>query len=207
MGNITRLYLIRHAETNLNTDNRYLGKTDVSLNSKGIVQAEFMRKLVKNLSIDVFFTSPLKRTRETCEIMLKGKSMPMKVHNELSEINFGLWEGLTYDEVKAKYSNQLEMWERNPLVNKPSQGETMTEVLSRVSTFYNEMLDSYREKAIAIVSSGGVLNILLCFLFQIKPKALWQFSLSAASFSKILIHPDNQVILTLLNDTSHLNKN
>ena len=204
MGNITRLYLIRHAETNLNLDNRYLGKTDVSLNSKGIVQAELMKKLVKNLSIDVFFTSPLKRAKETCEIMLRGKNMPIKVRSELSEINFGLWEGLTYDEVKAKYLNQLEKWERNPLINKPPQGETMTEVSNRVSTFYNEILDSYRGKDIAIVSSGGVLNILLCFLFEIKPKALWQFSLSAASLSKVLIYPNNQAVLTLLNDNSHL---
>ncbi len=205
MENITRLFLIRHGETNLNPDNRYLGKTDVSLNNKGIVQAELMKKLVKNLSIDVFFTSPLKRAKETCGIILGDKNMPIKIRSELSEINFGLWEGLTYDEVKAKYSNQLEKWERNPLVNKPFQGETMTEVLNRVSAFYNEILDSYRGKAIAIVSSGGALNILLCFLFGIKPKALWQFSLSTSSLSEILIYPDNKVVLTLFNDTSHLN--
>ena len=206
MKKITKLLLIRHGETSLNPDNRYLGKTNVSLNSKGIMQAKLIKKRIKDLSVDIIFTSPLKRAKETCEIVINNKSMPMKMNSGLSEINFGLWEGLTYDEVKTKYQNQLAKWEKNPLINKPPKGETITEVLNRVSTFLREILDTYREKHIAVVSSGGVLNIILCFLFNIKPKALWQFRISCASLSEVLIYPDNQVVLTLLNDTSHLNK-
>lgn len=179
----TRLYLIRHAQTKFNLGNLYLGTKDISIDSIGIKQAKQLKERISNLPVDIFFTSPLQRTRQTLEI-IKNKNAKVLVLEELSEIDFGVWEGL-------------------PASNQMPGGESIEEALVQVKTFL-EKITSFKGKNIAVVSSGGILNLLLCALFKIKSNPLWQFRLSPASLSEVLIYPNKKVVLTLFNDTCHL---
>ncbi|MEA2065090.1 MAG: phosphoglycerate mutase family protein [Patescibacteria group bacterium] len=70
---MTKIHIVRHGETNFNVQNRYLGRTDVSLNSNGKCQTKRMFNYVNLLNIDIIIYSPLKRAVETAKI-IKPKS-------------------------------------------------------------------------------------------------------------------------------------
>lgn len=207
MTNTIKILLIRHGKTDLNSKERYQGKTDLPLNKDGSSQIRKLKPRLTKLNLEVIFTSPAKRSRETCEILFKHKQIPIVVHAGLTEIDFGAWEKLTYNEIKKRLPTQLAKWENNPFKHATPEGETMKNVLNRLSKLYQEILQQHRGKTIALVGHGGSFNILLCHLFEIVAKAKWQFRLSTASLSEILVYSNNQTVLTLFNDISHLKEN
>ena len=86
------VYLLRHGETAYNADgNRYCGRTDICLTSKGLKQAEAAFNQLKGISPDAVYSSPLERARHTASIAAGGK--PVETDHRLIEVDFGSWEG------------------------------------------------------------------------------------------------------------------
>lgn len=198
------MFLIRHATTNLNISERYQGKTNLSLSTEGVLQAQSLKEYLDAFSIDVIITSSSKRAKETSKILLGEKRIPFKERAGLNEIDFGVWEGLTNKEIKRDYPKELSDWNKDPLVNEIPGGDSMKAVLKRIVLVYKAIIKEYKGKTIALVGHGGSLNILLCYLFHISIKATWQFRLAPASLTEILIDQDNNIVMTLCNDTCHL---
>lgn len=71
-GQTIMIYLVRHGQTNWNLLKKFNGCTDTELNQTGIEQAKSQAENLMNVSFDVCFCSPLKRARQTCEIIFKG---------------------------------------------------------------------------------------------------------------------------------------
>lgn len=204
MKNLTTIFLIRHAETRKNWEQCFLGKTNPSLNKDGIVQAKKLQEKIKNIDADIVYISPTKRTTETYNISFYDQHIPFTFHEGLVELDFGLWEGKTESEVKKLYPNEFALWQQDALVHKPNNGESMQIALDRLANFYNEIVKNNHGNTVVIIGHGGSLNIFLCMLLGIKPKAIWQFPLNPASISKIEIDNNNNVLVTKLNDTCHL---
>lgn len=193
---ITTLYFIRHGATELNLENRYQGKTNLPLSVYGIKQVKQFKKRIEHIPFDLILTSPAKRSLQTCQLLFSSK-IPITVHKGLTEINFGIWEGLTYKEIQSRYPKQLLYYEQDPSMYAPKGGETLAVVLDRIKTVYRDICSIYQGKTIAILGHGGSINILLCYLFGIKPQTPWQFQLQPASLTKILIYPNNKVVMEL----------
>lgn len=204
--NNTTLYVIRHGATDLNLEHRYQGKTDILLSTIGRNQIEKLRQRLETISFDIVLTSSAKRSQETCEFLFTTNT-PVIVHPGLTEINFGVWEEHTYHEIQSLYPEQLSKCEQDPFKYSPHDGETYDVVLDRISKMYQQICVNYRGKTVGIVGHAGSLNILLCHLFGIKPLTRWQFHLKPASLSRVVIYPDNQVVMELFNDTCHLKEN
>jgi len=193
---VTTLYLIRHGSTDFNRDHRYQGKTDLPLSVNGREQTRELKKRVRYILFDHVLVSPAKRSQETYQLLF-GSKKPITVHKGLTEINFGVWEGLTYKEIQSNYPKQLLHYEQNPLTYAPNGAETFTVVFERIKTLHRDIFSTYRGKTIAILGHGGSINIFLCYLFDIKPQTPWQFNLQPASLTKILIYPNNKVVMEL----------
>lgn len=204
MEKITRFFIIRHAVTDLTIDEQYQGKTDMPLNKVGVLQAKRLKKYLRSFTIDLIVTSPSKRAKETSKILSKDKSIPIKIYSGFSEINFGVWEGFIHKEIELRYPKELSNWNKNPFINRIPGGENMDEVMNRVATAYKDIIKEHQGKTIEIVGHGGSLNALLCHLFHILPSPIWQFRLSPASLTEILINHNNQAVMTLFNNTSYL---
>lgn len=89
-----RLYLIRHGETVWNTEGRLQGKADIELNENGIRLAKVTGEAMKDIHFDLAITSPLKRARQTAELVLGERKVPILEDSRIEEITFGVWEGL-----------------------------------------------------------------------------------------------------------------
>ena len=159
-----RIYIARHGETDWNVERRIQGSTDIPLNENGIRQAYSLSKyLERQLSLEErslssIFTSPLKRAKETAEIVGKLLHLPVKEISGLEEMSFGVCEGKSWLEAKKEYSRELEEWEENKRFRRIPGGESYQEVLNsfvrvrvenaRAYFFEEDELEAIRAKAL-----------------------------------------------------------
>ena len=101
-----KLILVRHGETTMNLQKLYYGFLDADLTEKGIEQVKSAREILKNMDYDEIYSSDLKRAYKTAEI-INHKGLEIKVSKEIRELNFGIFEGYTYQELKEKYPKEL----------------------------------------------------------------------------------------------------
>ena len=93
------LYIMRHGRTDWNERNKLQGRTDIPLNAAGRKMAEEAAAVYKNVPLDVCYCSPLARARQTAEIFLKNRNIPIITDDRLVEMSFGKYEG-----VKSSFS-------------------------------------------------------------------------------------------------------
>ena len=200
---MSRLLLVRHGDTELNSAERYWGHTDVELSAAGLRQAERLRDRLATQKIDAVYSSDLKRASVTAETIASGHKLAVKTCAELREVNFGELEGLTFDEVSQLYPEVTRLWvERNPELKYPG-GESIDKFSKRVSKFLRRLEEHAEDETILIVAHSGVLRTLICLLLDIELQRRWQFRLDFASLSIIETYRQGAV-LSLLNDVSHL---
>jgi len=145
---VTTLYLIRHGETEGAQSNRYKGHTDVPLSEKGIEQmervAKYMNKsYMSHKTYNAVYCSDLTRAVKSAEIIDEPHGLKPIIMPELRERNFGIWEGMSFDEIKEKYPEEFEAWANNPLKFSPMQGESTIEVRDRVVNALDKILSKH----------------------------------------------------------------
>jgi alpha-ribazole phosphatase len=197
------LLLIRHGQTNWNLEQRFQGQSDIPLNETGRKQAQSLAERLAAEHFDAIYSSDLQRATETANIITQMSGC--KPDLRLREVNFGDWEGLTYDEIKAKHPAVLSAWENDIFKNAPPHGETLEGLAVRVQSMLDELREKHEDQNILIVAHGGVLQALICLALKLPPTMYWQFHLSTASLSEVAFYPAG-AILNSLNDTSHLPK-
>ena len=113
---MTRLYILRHGETEWNKQNRTQGcSNDLSLSHYGINQVKEVANRFKNILVDTLYSSDLKSAYETADEISKIVNQPVNKTLSLGEMNFGCWKGLPSQEIDIKYKNVCEIWHFNPL--------------------------------------------------------------------------------------------
>ncbi|MFD1165908.1 histidine phosphatase family protein [Sphingobacterium daejeonense] len=149
--------LLRHGETAYNADgNKYCGRTDIPLTEKGISQAERMNTLLQDFTFDQIFCSPLQRAKATAEIA-SGTPEKVQVDERLIEVDFGQWEGKRSDDFIAEDPNSWYNWLSDPERFEAGRtGENAKQVIARLDSFYNELLDKYDDQTILVVGHNGV---------------------------------------------------
>lgn len=178
---VTTLYLVRHGETEGSEVKRYKGSIDVPLSEKGIEQikkvAGFIKKIGANsrLPLQSVYSSPLSRALKSAEIISEPFGLTPIVMADLRERGFGIWEGMSFNEIKDKYPEEFEAWANNPLKYSPIGGESTIEVRDRVINALNKIINNHNSQLrglspsinIAIVAHGGVNRIILCHIMGI----------------------------------------
>lgn len=181
-----KLILVRHGETELNRGKKFFGWTDPSLNERGKHQAflagKKMNKILEGKESVKVYSSPLKRALETCEGM-GLESFSREIAQDLKEINFGIFEGLSYEEILEKYPHESKVaftrWEDYNF----QTGESPRELQERVVSFIERELDL--KKTNVIVSHWGVINSILSYFFSKDLEAYWKFSLKNGGIALI----------------------
>jgi len=197
-----KLFLVRHGQTDWNLVRRFQGWSDIPLNAAGRQQANALAEHLSSQAFDAVYSSQMRRAHETAEIIIARK-IGIQTNTRLQEINFGDWEGMTYDEIKEKYPDALKTWENDVVQNAPPGGETVEQLVLRVHSVLNDLHERHQGHTVLIVAHGGVLQSLICLALNLPPGMYWQFHISPASLSEVSFYPAG-AILNFLNDTSHL---
>lgn len=198
---MTRLILIRHSETDYNLQNRYCGFSDPLLNSKGIWQSEKLAAELKAGEVDKVYASDLKRAYETAAIIFKGNRIEKR--ENFREMNFGIFEGLTYEEIIQRYAKLYRDWLNNPSKVKIPHGEGLTELKRRVKECLSSILFRDKGKIITVVTHGGPIRIILCAALKYSLKDFWQIRQDIAALNIIEYSEKMEPYVVKMNDTSH----
>jgi len=200
---LSRLLLVRHGDTELNSAERYWGRSDVKLSAAGVEQAERLRGRLAVEKIDAVYSSDLERALVTAEIIASSHRLAVITCAELCEVNFGQLEGLNFSEISRLYPEVAKLWaERSSKLKYPG-GESLIKFNNRVSKFLSRLDKHAVDETILIVAHAGVLRTLVCQLLGIDLRRRWQIRLDLASLSILETHQQG-AILSLLNDVSHL---
>jgi broad specificity phosphatase PhoE len=171
-----RLIFLRHGETAYNAEGRLQGQQDVPLNARGREQARALGGTLRSLigsEIDrldeaqAFFASPLKRARETMEIARGAMGLEperYRLDAVLKELNFGVWEGLTWPEIEARDPKGLRAREKDKWNFAPPGGESYAMLAARL----RPLVDGLTGDAF-VVSHGGVARALMTLIAGVAP--------------------------------------
>ncbi|MCR5829436.1 MAG: histidine phosphatase family protein [Lachnospiraceae bacterium] len=177
--------ILRHGKTDWNVLHKIQGRTDIELNSEGIRSAQDVRKKILDCNFDVCYVSPLKRARQTAEIVTEGSDIDVIVDDRLTEISFGENEGC--NGVYGKQDHPLRNFFFDPENYKASNGaESFDELLNRVEDFYNDVLIKLMDekKNVLIVAHGALNAGLITFLLGNKKKDFWAYGQSNCGLFK-----------------------
>ena len=200
---MSKLLLVRHGDTEANSNERYWGSSDVKLSAAGFRQADRLRRRLAAETIDAVYSSGLSRALVTAETIVWGRQLKVVTCAELREIDFGKFEGLTFTEVSQLDPEVAKLWaERNSSLKFPG-GDSLDGFSKRVGKFQKRLEKHSPEETILIVAHSGSLRVLICLLLGIELQHRWQFRLNLGSLSILETYPQG-AILNLLNDISHL---
>lgn len=195
-----RLFLARHGETDYNRQWRYQGLTDLGLNQVGRRQAERLRHRLSLQPLDVIYTSKLKRAEDTAAIIARRRGVRVVPCENLAEIDFGKFEGLTYAEIVEGYPD----WEPDDSSFTAYGGESLGQLARRIRAFEKKLRsDNPADADVLIIAHSGSLRVLLCRLLGMNIGNWRRFRLAPASLT-VIESSGQEPVLTLLNGVSHL---
>lgn len=200
---MTKVILVRHGQTAWNHEKKYQGHSDVSLNEVGLRQAQLAAERLAKEKIAAVYSSDLLRAVQTAEIIAKQHNLQTLKVTEFREINFGLWEGLTYDEIMKDWPDILtSIYAGSGAVSMPG-GESFCEVKQRAVAALEKLIASHDNETIAIVAHGGVLRVLLSHALGMELDRMWSIGQDSAAIS-IIEYFGNTALVSLVNDTCHI---
>ncbi len=163
---VTKIYVVRHCETDANSSKIFQGHTDNDINELGAAQLNALKGYFKNIQLDAVFTSPLLRTLRTAAAIVGDKDIPIIKLPDLIELNGGAYEGKTYFQISEAYPEFMEIWGKRPWEFAPPEGETMVSAYDRIYGAIREIAKESKDKAVAVATHGGVIRCLLCKLLK-----------------------------------------
>lgn len=201
----TTIYITRHGETVWNIDKRFQGWGNSPLTDLGKKQANTLRNRLRDMDIDVIYTSPIGRAYETAEILKGDKSIEVIAHEGIKEVNFGLWEGMTTKEISEhkEYGTELHNLFNNPNEYKPFGGETLRAVRKRCEKAVMEIIDKNRGENILIVTHGMTIKLLMLLFENVDAEEVFSTEvMGQASLTKVEFD-GNEFKVVYKNDKSH----
>ena len=172
-----KLILIRHGQTEMNAQNLYFGKLNPPLNDLGIEQSYMAKEKLSNIAYDCIYSSPLERTKETAEIC-NYLDKEIIYDSRLEEINFGIFEGLTFKEISEQYPNEVKEMEKNWKSFNYITGESLEELYQRAVSFL-ETLDYTKDNL--IISHWGIINCIISYFVSGTLDTYWKFKVDNCS--------------------------
>ncbi len=203
---MTKLYLMRHGETEWNASSKVQGTTDVKLNEKGLIQAELVAKRLAKENIDALYTSSLIRAKTTTEKIAKELKLESKELHEYREICLGPWQGLTINEINEKYAEHYRIYREKPSEFNMPGAETFLQVTERFCKAVSNTIIENKDKNIAIVSHGTAIKAAIINILGIDIDYYNKFRIDNASISILQFSEKyhDGVVVHCLNDTCHL---
>jgi alpha-ribazole phosphatase len=191
---MTRVWLIRHGEPAEEARHRCYGSLDVGLSEKGRQQMKHVAERLRSEPIAFIYSSPRSRALEGAKILGAAVSHHVEVIDDLREIAFGDFEGLTYDEIAGRYPDLYRKWMEKPTEVVFPNGESFPGMRGRVLKAFEAIQHKNDGKTIAIVSHGGINRIVLADALQIPDKCIFRLAQDYAAINLLAFMQGSSVV-------------
>ena len=159
----SRLILARHGETEYNRLGRLQGQTDIDLNEAGRAQARALARTVAALPDEqrptALYASPLRRALETAQAVGEALGLEVSTDKRLLERGFGIWEGLTGEEIFSGWPDDARAWRGTGPVDPAIGLETRTATAERYAQACREIMAKHEGECVMVVSHGAATRL------------------------------------------------
>ena len=204
----SRIFLIRHGETNWNKEGRFQGQIDIPLNENGKDQARRTFEYLREVNFNKAFSSSMVRPFETAQIILqKNKGLEITKIDALKEISHGLWEGKLESEIKEEWEKLLKSWHDHPEKVIMPEGESIKNVSDRSEKAFQEICSSQKDNDLTLLVAHDAVNkTLICNILGIDYSNIWMIKQGNGGVTIIDIFKDplKEPVISALNITTHL---
>jgi alpha-ribazole phosphatase len=198
VGVTNRLILVRHGEPETTTRGRVYGRLDVKLSQRGEEQMKETAKRLESAPLAAVYSSPRIRAIESARPIAGHHRLKVSLDGRLCEIDFGSFEGLSYDEVSVRYPELYRAWMKRPTEVEFPGGETFAQMKTRVLDAVAELRRRHRNDTVAIVAHGGVNRIVLAAALGLPDEAIFRLGQSYAGLS-VIDYYETECVVELLN--------
>jgi broad specificity phosphatase PhoE len=198
-----RMLLLRHAETEWNRDRRFQGWRDSALTPTGREQAQSAARLLAATPVAAVWSSPLGRARETAAAIAGPHALPVREAEAFKEMGLGAWEGLTRDEVEARFPDELRAWAETPHLAAWPGVEPLAAVRARALAGLAAVREAHAGQTVCLVSHGVTCRVLILEALGLGLDRLWSIQLSSTGISELEFR-DDWTTLHRMNSLVHL---
>lgn len=202
-----KIFIVRHGSTEYNDRDLLQGRIDNPLNANGEEEVKALAEYLRNETIDMIYSSPLKRAMQTAEFVNIHHRVEVRPLDAFQEIDLGDWEGFSYQVIKKEYRSFHEKWLGDPNLSIPG-GESFLEVVDRVEPGLKKILRE-PEGTVLISGHATVNRALAAHLLGIPPSSARLFRMRNAALSGFFLYQNGEgrrTVLDFWNNTSYLGK-
>ncbi len=200
---MTRVYLVRHGETDWNREEVFRGRADRPLSDRGRRQAEALGRAMAARTVDAVVAGPLRRATETAEPIARDHGLTVAVDDGLDDLDFGEWQGQAKADVRRRYPELWRQWESAPADVVFPAGEGIADVQRRAVAALDRIVARTPDGHVAVVTHRVVLKVLLCHLLGAGLGSFWRLRFDTTSVTLVAFGKRGPV-LESFNDTAHL---
>lgn len=203
MDSSTRIILVRHGQTAWNREERFRGRSDIPLDELGIRQAEATAARLASSGACAVFSSPLERTMMTARPIAAGLGLPVEPWEDLLDIDYGAWQGLSTAEARARDPILYRRWLEAPHLAAFPGGEGLPSVRDRIVRVIAAVLARYADRTVILVSHVVVCRVFICTVLGLDLSHFWQIRQDPCAVNAIGVR-EGMLVLNCMNDTCHL---
>jgi broad specificity phosphatase PhoE len=201
---MTKIILVRHGHVEGISPARFRGRVDLRLTAEGQRQAEAAARRIRATWRPAgVLTSPLSRSRATAEAIAIPLGLTPGPLDGLIDIDYGQWQGLTPDEVRARWPGLLETWYRAPDWAAIPGGETLQDVLVRALSVLRDVVDRHPTDTVVLVAHDSVNRVILLHALGLALSRYWRLGQHPCAINEIDFSGDDCAVLSM-NETCHL---
>lgn len=167
------IVLMRHAKVTLDSG-QCIGRTPIPLSGVGVRQAEDLVTSLRDAGLKRLCSSPSDRAMKTIEPLSQATNMPVEIMADLDEINMGTWDGLSFDEIRAKYPDEYVERGKRFDIFRPPHGESFNDVAERAIAALT--LISFGPRPVLVMTHIGLIRAVQCRLAGYSMDKLFNFS-------------------------------
>ncbi len=204
----TTLLAIRHGETRWNAEQRYQGHEDSPLTDIGRDQATALGLRLKAFEFNSLISSDLGRAQKTAAIIARITGHTVETDRRIRERNYGVLEGLTVPEIKAKHYEILKKLDENDPKYVIPMGESHRQHYERNVSLIHDLLNQRAGTNIALVIHGGVLDSIFRYVAGLpldRPRCFTTNNTSLSMVTHGIFYGTTRWVIERWNDVGHLN--
>lgn len=200
----TRILLVRHGQTEWNREERFRGRADVPLNAVGLAQAEAAgRRVASEWQPAAMYASPLSRAMQTAAAIARPFGLAVQSWPDLIDIDYGEWQGLSPDEVRARWPESLDDWYHAPQRAAIPGGEMLAAMDARGMAAVRQLAAQHSDKTIVLVGHTVINRVILLGVLGLGLSRFWHLRQDTGAINVFETEGDDFIMVSL-NDTCHL---
>lgn len=206
LGTPSTFVLLRHGETDHTVSKRFsgFGGDDPALSPEGERQALAVAdRLVRDGGVDFIVSSPMRRARQTADLVGSALGLEVREVDGVRECAFGEWEGMTFAEVRARWPRELAAWLGDPALAPPG-GESFDDVRRRVQVARDQLIARHPGRTVLVVTHVTPIKLLVRAALDAPMSVLYRMELTPASLTELHWFPNGTASLRRFNDGAHL---